>query len=51
MKDRGGLWTVSSDIYEIFSQVEANFRQSTASFHCQIDSKKMITELLEKPSV
>ena len=50
-KDRGGLWTVSSDVYEIFSQVEANFRQSTASFHRKIDSKKMITELLEKPSV
>ena len=50
-KDRGGLWTVSSDIYEIFSQVEANFRQSTASFHRKIHSKKMVTELLEKPSV
>ena len=50
-KDRGGLWIVSSDVYEIFSQVEANFRQSTASFHRKIDSKKMITELLEKPSV
>ena len=47
-KDRGRLWTVSSDVYEIFSQVEANFRQSTASFHRKIDSKKMITELLEK---
>ena len=50
-KDRGGLWNVTCEVYEIFSQVETTFRQSTSSFGHKIDSKRMVSQLLKNPSV
>ena len=49
-KDRSGLWNVTPEVYFIFSQVETLFRQAT-NFDKQIDGKKMVSQLLENPSI
>ena len=49
-KDRGGLWNVTPEVYFIFCQVETLFHQAT-TFDKQIDGKKMVSQLLENPSV
>ena len=50
-KDRGDLWNVTPEVYFIFSQVETLFRQATTTFDKQINGKKMVSQLLENPSV
>jgi len=50
-KDRGGLWTVTSEVFEIFCNVETHFRQETAGISRHIDSKKMVASLLKDPCV
>lgn len=50
-KDRGGLWIVTPEVYEIFSLVEQHFRKSTFTISKNIDSKKMVSELLKNASV
>lgn len=50
-KDRGGLWKVTSEVFEIFSLVERKFRQFTKQIGSKIDSKKLVTDLLENPIV
>ena len=50
-KDRGGLWTVTPEVHEMFSCVETHFRQETHIVGRQIDSKKMVSYLLKDPSV
>ena len=50
-KDRGGLWTVTPEVHQIFSYVETHFRQETHIVGRQIDSKKMVSYLLKDPSV
>ena len=42
---------MTCEVYEIFSQVETTFRQSTSSFGHKIDSKRMVSQLLKNPSV
>ena len=42
-KDRG-LWTVTAEVFEIFSHVESKFHQN-------IDSKKIVSDLLKNPIV
>ena len=37
--------------FEIFSHAESKFRKCTTNFARKIDSKKMVSELLETPSV
>lgn len=46
-KDRGGLWSVTPEVHAIFTEVETSFRESTANFGRQIDSKKMVSKLME----
>eukprot|EP00794_Sanderia_malayensis_P002370 gene2370-2731_t len=50
-KNRGGLWTVTSEVFEIFSLVETKFRQFTNKMSKIIDSKQMVSDLLENPIV
>ena len=50
-KDRGGLWTVTAEVFEIFSHVESKFRAATVNFHQNIDSKKIVSDLLKNPIV
>ena len=50
-KDRGGLWTVTCEVFEIFSLVETKFRQFTSKVHNKIDSKQLVSDLLENPIV
>ena len=50
-KDRGGLWNVTADVLAIFVQVETTFRQSTTHLGHKIDSKMMVSQLMENPSV
>lgn len=50
-KDRGGLWNVTPEVAGIFFHVETTFRQSTANVSKQIDSKKMVSQLMENASV
>ena len=48
-KNRGGLWIVSSEVFEIFAIVENTFRKRTAKFQRKIDSKVILYELLKYP--
>ena len=41
-KDRGGLWTVTTEVFQIFCNVESYFRRSTT-----VTSKKMVSDLLK----
>ena len=50
-KDRGGLWNVTAKVLAIFVQVETTFRQSTTHLGHKIDSKMMVSQLMENPSV
>ena len=50
-KDRGGLWTVNAEVLEIFCAVETHFRHVTSCAHRNIDSQKMVSELLRNSSV
>ena len=50
-KDRGGLWTVNAEVLEIFCAVETHFRHVTNCAHRNIDSQKMVSELLRNSSV
>ena len=50
-KDRGGLWSVTFDVYKIFHHVETVFRKTTSNVTRHIDSKKMVSELVNNPSV
>ena len=47
-KDRGGLWNVTAEVLAIFVQVETTFRQSTTHLGHKIDSKMMVSQLMEK---
>ena len=51
VKDRGGAWNVTNEVYEIFCHVETVFRKSTTHVTQHIDSKIMILERIENPSV
>ena len=50
-KDRGGLWTVTIEVFQIFRNVECYFRRSTAVISKKIDSTKMVSDLLKNPSI
>ena len=50
-KDRGELWTVNAEGLEIFCAVETHFRHLTSCAHRNIDSQKMVSELLRNSSV
>ena len=50
-KDRGGLWSVTFDVYKIFHHVETVFRKTTSNVTRHIDSKKIVSELVNNPSV
>ena len=50
-KDRGELWTVNAEVLEIFCAVETHFRHLTSCAHRNIDSQKMVSELLRNSSV
>lgn len=51
IKDRGGLWTVTSEVFEIFSIVESHFRQESSTTHRSIDSKKMVSYLMNNARI
>ena len=51
VKDRGGVWNVTNEVYEILCHVETVFHKSTSHVTRHIDSKKKISELIENPSV
>ena len=50
-KDRGGLWRVTIQVFQIFRNVESYFRRSTVVISKKIDSKKMVSDLLKNPSI
>ena len=50
-KDRGGLWNVTIEVYEIFCHVETVFRKSTIHVSRSIDSKKIVSDVMGSPSV
>ena len=45
-KNRGGLWTVSNDVIQIFIHVEAQFRTETSSLQNKISCGSMVSTLL-----
>ena len=47
-KDRGGLWTVTTEVLQIVCNVESYFRRSTTVTSKKIDIKKMVSALLKK---
>ena len=50
-KDRDGLWTVTTEVLQIFQYVESYFRRSTTVIRKTIGSKKMVSDLLKNPSI
>ena len=46
-KDRGGLWKVVPQVFQIFATVETHFRKSTEIIGRNIDSKKMVSTLIK----
>ena len=46
-KDRGGLWKVIPQVFQIFATVETHFRESTEIIGSNIDSKKMVSTLIK----
>ena len=46
-KDPGGLWTVTTEVFQIFCNVESYFRRSTTVTSKKIGSKKMVSDLLK----
>ena len=50
-KDRGGLWRVTIQVFQIFRNVESYFRRSTVVISKKIDRKKMVSDLLKNPSI
>ena len=50
-RDRGGLWYVTDEIFQIFVNVESVFRQTTSAVSRNIDSKAMVSTLLTNTSV
>ena len=46
-KNRGGLWTVTTEAFQICCNVESYFRRSTTVTSKKIDSKKMVSDLLK----
>ena len=51
LKDRGGLWKVKHDVVVIFSIAESCFLSATKDFVTQIDSKLIVSKLMENPSI
>ena len=43
IRAKEGLWTVTAEVFEIFSHVESKFRAATVNFHQNIDSKKIVS--------
>ena len=46
-----GLWTVTTEVFQIFQYVESYFRRSTTVISKIIDSKKIVSDLLKNPSI
>ena len=44
---KSGLWTVTTEVFQIFCNVESYFRRSTTVTSKKIDSKKMVSDLLK----
>ena len=50
-KDRGDLWAVTTEVFQIFQYVESYFRRSTTVVSKTIDIRKMLSDLLKNPSI
>ena len=50
-KDRGGLWIVTPEVHNIFSEAEFVFREQTQNFERHIDCKKIVSMLIENITV
>ena len=50
-KNRGGLWNVTEDVYEIFTVVESCLQQSFTTVGRHIDSKAIVSDVLKNGSI
>ena len=50
-KDRGGLWRVTIQVFQIFRNIESYFRRSTVVISKKLTAKKLVSDLLKNPSI
>lgn len=50
-KNRGGLWNINTDAFDIFSMTESYFQKATETFSSKIDSHFIVASLLQNSLV
>ena len=51
VKNRGGLWNINTDAFDIFSMTESYFKKATETFSSKVDSDFIVASLLQNSLV